>query len=122
VHTHATHHRRIRSHLRNTTFDIDEFFEAQIRAEPRLRNNIIRRTRRHPIGQYGTISMGNVAKRSRMDESGCILNRLEQVRFDGIPNQESHGASRFKGLCCDRMTVRCFRHDDPADPIAHVSI
>ena len=65
--------------------------------------------------------MGDVAERSRMDEDGRVLERLQQVRFDRVAHDDRHRSGRLQLLGRHRLAGFGVADDDPAHPLAQVA-
>ena len=64
--------------------------------------------------------MGDVRERPGVDERGTALERLQQVRLEGVAQQHGHGTRHVDVLGRDRLAVGGRREDDPAEPRAQV--
>ena len=65
-------------------FDIHEFFCAEVRAEPRLRDNIICQFQRGLCRDDGITAVCDIRKRSAVNEERCMFQGLYKIRFQRV--------------------------------------
>ena len=74
--------------------DVEEFFRAQVRAEARLGDDIIRQLHAQLCGDDAVAAVGDVGERPAVHQRGRVLQRLHQVRVKSVLQQRGHGARR----------------------------
>ena len=73
-----------RLEIAHPAFDVQEFLRAQISAEARLRDCIIRQFQSHPRRGQTVAAMCDIGKRTAMNDGRNVFQRLHQVRFDRL--------------------------------------
>ena len=81
-----------RAKTRFTALDVDELLGAQVGSEPCLGHDVIGQLERRSRGDDRVAAVGDVSERPSMDERDVLLQRLNEVRLDRVPEQDRHGA------------------------------
>ena len=87
------HHRRGRD-ARHAALDVQEFLGAQVRAEARLGDHIVRQLHAQLGGDDAVAAVGDVGEGAAVDQRGGVFQRLDQVGVKGVLQQSGHGARR----------------------------
>jgi len=111
---------RIRIHVAIMAFDVEEFFSAKISTEASFRNGNIAQFKGHFGSKKGVASVGNVRKRTAMDDSRRMFQRLDEVRFDGIFHEHGHGPFTAQLMDIDRIPIKVRANDDTAKTFLQV--
>ena len=113
-------HRGIGSQAGGPALDVEEPFRTHVRAEACLRDQEVATVDADEIGQHGRRAVRDVPERPRVHEDRRVLQRLEQVRLDGVEHDHGHRAAGVKEVCRDRFAVpRQADHHAP-ETLAHV--
>ena len=72
--------------------DVEKFLSAEVGAEARLGDGIIRRCHRHTRGKHRIAAVRNVGKRTAVDESRRALERLHKVGCERVLEERRHRA------------------------------
>ena len=113
------HHRR-RTQSRLAALDVDELLGAEIRSESRLRDHIVGELQRRRGGQHGIAAMGDVRERPAVNEGRIVLERLHQVRLQGLLEQHGHRALRVQILGANWRKIAAVADHDVAQPLLQV--
>ncbi len=111
---------RVRLQARGAALDVEELLGAHVRPEARLRADDLVGGERQPVGEDRAVAVGDVRERPAVDEGGAALERLEQVRLEGVPEQDGHGAGDAQVLGGHRLPVAGHGEDGPAQARAEV--
>jgi hypothetical protein len=65
--------------------------------------------------------MRNVGKRSAVNDGRVVLQRLHQVRLDGILQQRRHGPLGLQVAGANRVQIARVADDDPGQPLLQVA-
>ncbi len=84
------HHRRIGLEPGLAAFDVEEFFGAQISAEPGLGHDEIGELERCRRRDHRVAAMSDIAERAAMDKSRVIFQRLHEVGRERVLEQSRH--------------------------------
>ena len=77
---------------RQAALDVQELLGAQVRAEARLGDGVVRQPQGHLGGHDGVAAVGDVGEGSAVDEGGGALQGLDQVGLQRVLQQRRHGA------------------------------
>ena len=89
---HRGHHDRGVGHqARGPALDVEEALGAHVGAEAGLRDQVLTGVNPDQVGHHRRIAVGDVAERAGVDEHRRVLERLQQVRLDGITHDDGHG-------------------------------
>ena len=70
---------------------------------------------RDAVGDDRRVAMGDVGERPGVDEGRSALERLDQVRLDGLAHQHGHGAGNLELVERHRFAVVVLADDDAAE-------
>ena len=73
------------------------------------------------VGNDGRLSVGNIGKRTGMDQSRSALQGLHQVGLDGILHQDSQRTSHTQVFSSDSTAFAVGTDDHPSEAFAHVA-
>ena len=107
---------RIGRQAGRAALDVEELLGAHVGAEAGLGADDVVRRERQAVGDDRVVAVGDVGERPGVDERRPALERLEQVRLDGVAQQDGHRAGDAEVLGGDRRPVGRRREDDPAEP------
>ena len=100
---HHDHGRRMES--RHAALDIQELLGTEVGTEACFRDSVIAQLHSHAGSHHGITAVRNVGKRSAVNEGGCSLQCLHQVRLDRVLEQCRHGADRTKLTSRHRLLI-----------------
>ena len=106
---------RIRRKPRRAALDVEELLRAHVGPETRFRADDVAGGERQPVGDDRVVAVGDVRERAAMDEGRPALERLEEVRLDGVDEQDRHRAGDADVLAGDRPALGRRGKDDPAE-------
>ena len=98
--------------LRHLMFE--ELLRAQVGAEAGLGHGVLGEPHRELRGQDAVAAVGDVGERAAVDERRVVLQRLHQVRLDGVLQQHGHrpvglqigGGDRLSSRGCRPTMIR----------------
>ena len=99
-------HRGVRSQTARAAFDVEEFLGAEISAKARLRNEHVGHAQADLVGDDRGVAVRDVAERPCVHQRGGVFERLHQVRLNGVPHDDRHGAGHANLLGGDRARAR----------------
>ena len=105
---------------RRPALDVEELLGAHVGAEAGLGADDLVRGERDPIRDDRVVAVGDVRERSAMDERRTALEGLEEVRLQGVLEQDGHRARDAQVLGGDRLAVARRGHDHAAQAGAEV--
>src|SRR2546425_9231477 len=73
---------------RHPALDVEELLRAEVRAEARLAEHDVAQAERELRRHHRVAAVGDVAERAAVDERRSALERLHQVRVDGVLQEE----------------------------------
>ena len=109
-------HDRIRAQASQTALDIKELFRAEVGAKSRLRDAVIPQLEGRARGAHGVAPVCNVGERAAVHEHRRILQRLDQIRVQGVLEQNRHRADRLQIARIDGRPIICIGHQNPPQP------
>src|SRR6185437_7609838 len=98
--------RGLRLEAAHAAFDIKELFYPEVGAEARFGDDDVGEGERRPGGENAVAAVGDVAKRSGVDERRPALERLDEVRPERILEEERHCAGSAQLARRDRPPRR----------------
>ena len=113
-------HRRRRRQPRRGTFDIKEFFGAQVAAEARLGDGIFGQGKGQAGGPHRVAAVGDIGKGAAVHQAGGMLQRLHQVGAQRVAQQRRHGALRPQVTGKNRGPSGGIAHQNAAQPLPQI--
>ena len=110
----ATTHGRIGRQPGRAALDVEELLGAHVGPEAGLGADDVAGDERQPVGDDRVVAVGDVGERPGVDERRPALERLEQVRLQGVLQQHGHRPGHADVLGRDRLAVGRGREDDPS--------
>ena len=96
--------------------DVNEFLRPEVRAETRLRYDVIGELERRPRGKHRVATMRDVGERATVNEGRIVLKRLHQIRLQSLLEQYRHRALCIEVTGTDRSQIALVTHDDVTEP------
>ena len=100
--------------------DVHELLGAQVGGEAALGDHVVAELHRDLVGDDRVVALGDVGERAGVDERGVALERLHEVRLDGVLEQHRHGAAGAEVVGGERLARRVVGEDDAAEALAQV--
>ena len=113
-------HRRRRFQPGRGALDIKEFFGAEVAAEARLGHGIVGKGECQPGGPHRIAAVGDIGKGAAVHQAGGVLQRLHQVRPQGLPQKGGHGALRLQVTGKKRLPRSIIADEDAPQPFPQV--
>ncbi len=110
------HHGAGRLQAGGATFDVEEFFAAQIGAEAGLGNHDVGQFQAEAGGHDRVAAVCDVGERAAMDQRGGAFQGLHKIRGDGVLQQDGHRAVGFQVGGGDVLAVAGLADDHLAQP------
>ena len=85
--------------------DVEELLCAEVCTETSLRHHIVAVAHSHLRRHHARTAVGDVGKRSAVDEGRCVLRRLHEVRVEGIPEQYGDGSGHAEVFHLKQLAV-----------------
>ncbi len=79
----------------DAALDVEELLGAQVGAEAGLGDDVVGQLEGHLGGEEGVAAVGDVGEGAAVDEGGRVLERLHDVRLDGVAEEDDHGRVRL---------------------------
>ena len=92
--------------------DVQELLHAHVRAEARLRDDVVAELQRDEVGDERVVAVRDVRERAAVDERRLTLERLDEVRLERVLEEHGHRAGRPELLCEDRLALEGVRDGD----------
>ena len=99
------HHAGVRPEIAGRADDVHELLHPQVRAEPRLGDDVVAELERDAVGQHRVVAVGDVGERTGVHEHRLALERLHQVGLDRVAHQHGHRAGRPEIVGGDRLAA-----------------
>ena len=115
------HHRHVRPQARLAALDVDELLGAQIGAKAGLGHHVLAQLERSLGGGDGVATMGDVGKRTAMDDGWVVLQGLHQVGLDRIFEQRRHGTMCLQVTGANGCLLTGVANDDVAQALLEVA-
>mmetsp|Transcript_101124 Transcript_101124/g.179497 ORF Transcript_101124/g.179497 Transcript_101124/m.179497 type:complete len:201 (+) Transcript_101124:581-1183(+) len=113
-----------RSQSRQPAFDVDEFLSTEIRSKASLRDAVVTKLHTCKGGHVRVAAVRDVGKGAAMDHGDVVLKSLDNVGFQGVFHERSHGTMRLQIGSCDALALRewslCLANYDLTKPFSHV--
>ena len=113
------HDRRGRQ-IRRAALDVEELFRAEVRAEAGLRDDVVRELEGHFRREHAVAAVRDVCERSPVDQRGRVLERLDEVRLEGVLQKRRHCAGGLEVARRDRPAVEAVGDDHAREAGLHV--
>ena len=97
--------------------DVEELLRPEIGAEAGLGHGVVGEPHRELRGQHAVAAVGDVGERAAVDQRRVVLERLHQVRLDGVLQQRGHRAVGLQIGGGDRLLLARVADDDPAEAL-----
>ena len=102
----------IGNHARNSALDIEKSFSTHVCTKAGLCNQIVTEMNSQFVCNDRRVPSCNVSEWSRMNKRWGVFQRLHQVWFDGISQNDSHCTSATNLLCSHSNLFVCVSHND----------
>ena len=83
-------HDRARAEPARAADDVEELLHAHVGAEAALGDDVVAELQRHEVGDERVVAVRDVRERAAVDEGGLPLERLHEVRLEGVLEQHRH--------------------------------
>ena len=113
-------HHRVGGKAGHAALDVQEFLRAQVRAEARLGDHIVRQRQAQPGGHHAVAAVGDVGEGAAVDDGGVVLQRLDQVGVKGVLQKGGHGARRADLAGGHRLALVGVAHHDAGQPLLQI--
>ena len=100
--------------------DVDELLGPEVGAEPGLGDDPVAQLEGGPGGHHRVAAVGDVRERPAVDEGGRVLERLHQVRGEGVTQQHGHRALGLQVAGGDLLLGVGVADHDVAEPALEV--
>ena len=94
--------------------DVEELLGAQVGGEAGLGHAVVGQLEGQLGGLHRVAAVGDVGEGAAVDDGGRVLERLDEVRHEGVLEQDRHGAGHLEVGRGDRLPVLVEAHDDAA--------
>jgi hypothetical protein len=116
----ATTTARARAQTGLAALDVDELLGAQIGAEAGLGHDVVRELQRAAGGDDRVAAVRDVREGAAVDERRIVLERLHEVRFQGVLQQHRHRAVGLEVAGAHGRLVTGVAHHDVAETLAEI--
>ena len=86
---------------------MDQFLRSEIGAKATFRDDVIGQSQRDSVCKDGTVPVGNIRKRARVNDGGCSLSGLDEVWANRFFQQRGHRSGATEFFDADRIPLRC---------------
>ncbi len=114
------HDRRVGLEARGPALDVEEALRAHVGAEARLGDEEVAGVDPDEIGDHRRVPVGDVPEGPGVDEHRRVLERLEEVRLDGVAHHHGHGSRRPQLLGGHRLAATVYPTTIAPQAVAHV--
>ncbi|CAB4852479.1 unannotated protein [freshwater metagenome] len=119
--THRGHeHRRVGHHARVAALDVEETLGAHVGAEAGFGDEVLAAADTDEVADDGAVAVSDVAERASVHDDRSVLQRLQQVRLQGLAHDDGHRASTLELLGSDGFAGRVVADDDATHTSAQV--
>jgi hypothetical protein len=113
--------RRVGPEPRRAALDVEELLGAEICREAGLGQADVAELQRHAGRDDGIAAVGDIGEGTAVHEGRRALQRLDEVRMDGVAEQRGHGARDLELVGQDGSSVGAERHHHAAEPRLQVA-
>ena len=113
-------HAGVRTQAGLAALDVDEFLGAQVGAESGFGHDVVGQLQRRPGRHRRIAAVGDVRERPAVHERGVVLERLHQIRLQGVLQEHRHRAMRLQVARAHGLLVARVADDDVAEPLLQV--
>ncbi len=110
-------HHRVGLDARLAALDVHELLGAQVGAKAGLGHGIFGKPHGEFGGQHAVAAVGDVGERAAVDQRRVVLQRLHEVRLDGVAQQYGHRAVGLQIGGRDGLSLAGVGYDDPPQPL-----
>ena len=114
------HHRGVRGQPRRPALDVQELFRAQVAAEARLGDHIIRQGQGHAGGDDGIAAVGDIGEGTAVHQRRRAFQGLHQIGLHRVLEQGAHGPGGLEILGGDGGSFKGITHHDALQPLLQV--
>ena len=100
--------------------DVHELLGAEVGGEAALGDDVVAELHGDLVGDDRVVALGDVGERAGMDERGVALERLHEVRLDGVLEEHRHGAAGADVVGRQRLARLAVAEGDAAEALAQV--
>ena len=108
------------TNARHAALDVEELLGTQVGAETGLGNRDVAKAHGHAGGHDGVAAVGNIGERTAVDKRGRALECLNQVGFERVLEQGSHGTLSLKVTGADGLAGIAIADDDLAQALLKI--
>src|SRR5919112_679720 len=112
--------RRVGLETRVAALDVEEAFCAHVRTEACLGYEKVTAADADQVGHNRRAACGDVAEGSGVDQGGCVLQSLHEVRLYGLFHDDRHDACGHEVLRGYGVSVDVATDHNPPEAAAHV--
>ncbi len=100
--------------------DVHELLGAEVGGEAALGDHVVAELHGDLVGDDRVVALGDVGERAGVDERGVALERLHEVRLDGVLEEHRHGAAGADVVGGQRLARPAVPEGDAAEALAQV--
>ena len=108
------------AHTTEAALDVEEPLGAHVGAESGLRQQVVAAADADAVGDDRRVARGDVAEGAGVDEHWAVLGGLQQVRLDGVLEDDRHRPGGMQVLRGDWLLGAVVADDDTSKPGAQV--
>ena len=103
-----------------TADDVEELLCAEVSTEACLRDGVVAVVDRHLGGDDGVAAVSDIGKWTAVDEGGGILGRLDEIRLEGVHQEDGDRTADLHVPYGEGAAVLLVPHDDVVDAATEV--
>ena len=111
---------RGRGEAGGAALDIEELLCAEVRTKARFSDGVVGKLHRRTRGRNRIAAMGDVGKRTAVDEGEVAFDRLHEVGLEGFKKQSQKGARGTEFAAGVGRAVRAQAQNDAVDAAAKI--
>ena len=108
------------AHTTDAALDVEKPLGAHVGAESGLRQQVVTAADADAVGDDRRVARGDVAEGAGVDEHRAVLGGLQQVRLDGVLEDDRHRPGGMQVLRGDWLLGAVVADDDTSQPGAQV--